>query len=216
MGLFSLIGSIIAGNKQAKASKKAAQLEYEAATKGIAESARQFDVTRTDFAPFQRFGEAGLENFSDLIGFNGADAQSAQITALRDSPLYQSLYRNGEEAVLANASATGELRGGDTKASLYRLGEDTLSSLIERQLANYGGAIGVGSGAAGAVGTFGANAVAAQNALRQQGAASQGTDALFRGGMAGQNWANAGTAIDDLLKKAIGGFGGGGLGSSLF
>src|SRR5690606_4394689 len=152
----------------------------------------QFDVTRQDFAPYQQAGTDALERLRALIGLGGEVEQQSAIDALRDSPLYRSLYRTGEEATLANASATGGLRGGNTQRSLYNLGEDTLSSVIASQLANYGGLVGVGTGAAGAVGNFGANAVAQQNALRGQGSDAMAQSALVRGGIANQNWQNFG------------------------
>src|SRR5690606_14702966 len=105
VGLFSLIGGLIGGNAQAKASKKAAQLQYDAAQQGIAEQRREYDLTRSDYQPWITTGTQALGGQGDLLGLNGADAQQAAIAALQGSPLYQSLYRNGQEAVLQNASA---------------------------------------------------------------------------------------------------------------
>lgn len=201
-GIIKGVTGLIGGNKQAKATKQAAQLEFDAAMKGIAEQARQFDTTRADFAPYQKAGADALDSFRTLLGLDGAEGQASAISALRETPLYKSLYGSGEEAVLANASATGDLRGGDTKRSLYELGEDTLARLIERQLGGYGDLIGVGTGASGTVGNFGANAVAQQNALRGQGAGAQAQSALIRGGIAGQNWANIGTSVNDAISRA--------------
>lgn len=208
IGLFSLIGGIIGGGKQKKASKKAAQLQYDAAMAGIAEETRQINQTREDFAPYQEFGRQGVEGYSDLLGFNGGDEQSSAIAALRETPLYRSLYGSGEEAVLANASATGGLRGGNTGRSLFELGEDTLARLIERQLGHYGGAIGAGAGATGSVAGFGAQSVGASNDLRNQGAAARAGDVLTRGGINAQNWNNAGSFLDDAISSFLPGGGG--------
>lgn len=209
MGLFSFVGGLIGAGKQAKATKKAAQLQHDAAMAGVSETRRQFDATRADFAPYQQAGTEALARMEALLGLQGAQAQTSEIDSLRASPLYRSLYNAGEEATLANASATGGLRGGNTQRSLYNLGEDTLSSVIANQLSNYGGLVGVGTGAAGAVGNFGANAVAQQANLRNQGAGAQAQSALVRGGLAAQNWMNAGTYLEDTIRGIIGGFGGG-------
>lgn len=206
MGLFSLIGGIISGNKQAKAADRAAQLQYDATEMGIEESARQYDQTRSDFEPYREAGVDALDPMRGLIGLNGADEQEAAIMALRDSPMYQSLYNNGEEAILANASATGGLRGGNTQRGLADFGADTLSTVIRQQLADYGGMVGVGSGATDAVASYGQQAVAAQSQLRNQGAGANAQAALVRGSIAGQNWANAGSFLDDAIGQAIGGF----------
>lgn len=198
--IFNAIGGFIGGGSAKKASKEAARLQYDAAMKGVAESARQFDLTRQDFASEQQLGEDAIGGFRGLVGLDGADQQQAAIMALRESPLYQSLYRNGEEALLANASATGGLRGGNTQRGLYELGEDTLSRVIQQQLGNFGGAIGIGTGADGAIGNFGANAVNTQAILRNQGAGAQAQDRLIRGGIDAQNWANVGSALGSVFK----------------
>jgi hypothetical protein len=198
--IFKMVGGFIGGGAQKKASRRAEQLQYDAAMKGVAESARQFDLTRADFASEQQLGEDAIGGFRGLVGLDGADEQQAAIMALRESPLYQSLYRNGEEATLANASATGGIRGGNTQRSLYELGEDTLSRVIQQQLGNYGGAIGIGTGADGAIGSFGANAVNAQAMLRNQGAGAQAQGALIRGGIDAQNWANVANVATKALR----------------
>ena len=210
MGLFSLIGGIIGGNKQAKATKRAADLQFQAAEKGIAETARQFDLTRADFASEQALGEEGIGGYRRLLGLDGAESQQSEIDALRGSPLYQSLYGNGRDAILANAAATGGLRGGNTQGALYRMGEDTLSSVIRQQLGDYASTIGIGMGSDQAIGNFGANAVTQQNQLRNQGAGALAQSQLVRGGIAGQNWSNAGGFLDSALSAALGGGGGGG------
>lgn len=86
----------------------------------------------------------------------GPGAQQAAIAQLQNSPLYQSLFRTGQEAVLQNGSATGGLRGGNIQNSLANFGSDTLTKVIQQQLANLGGVAGNGlsaaSGQAGAQG----------------------------------------------------------------
>lgn len=203
MGLFSLIGGIIGGGGAKKASKKAAQLQYDAAMKNIDESARQFDLTRADFAPEQQAGNDALVKMRALLGLDGTDGQQSEIDSLRGSPLYQSLFKNGQDTILASGSATGGLRGGNTEAALYNMGEDTLSRVIADQLGNYGGLVGVGVGADGAVGNFGARAVENQAGFRNDGAGAKATDLLTRAGINMQNWNNAGSFLDDAVSSFI-------------
>lgn len=177
--------------------------------KGIEETARQFDLTRADYAPYQEAGKNALARFSDLLGMGTPEAQQTAISALRETPLYKSLYGAGEEAVLANASATGGLRGGNTQHSLAEFGEDTLARLIERQLGGYRDLIGVGAGATGNVAGFGAQAVGQQNELRGQGADALAQARLIRGGINAQNWQNAGGFLDDIVSTVAGGLTGG-------
>lgn len=145
-----------------------------------------------------------------LTGAGGAEAQAGEIDALKASPLYKSLYESGEEAILQNASATGGLRGGDTQRGLADFGSDMLSQIIAQKLSEYAGLVGIGTGADSAVGNFGANAVANQAVLRNQGADAKAQSALIRGGIAGRNWQNAGGELDNIISSIVGGGGMGG------
>lgn len=209
---------MIGGGKAKKASRRAEELQFQAAQEGIRETARQFDLTRGDFASEQRLGEDSITNYRGLVGLDGAEAQQSQINLLRETPLYQSLFNNGRDAILANASATGGLRGGNVQDGLARFSADTLSSVIQNQLAAYSGGIGVGIGSDQAIGAFGANAVANQNDLRNQGAGARAQGALVRGGINAQNWQNFGGFLDQAVSAAAGvpgGGGGGGIGGFL-
>lgn len=204
MGLFSLAGSIFGSGSKKKASRRAEQLQYDAAMAGLNETKRQFDLTRSDFASEQKLGEDGIARFRALLGLNGADQQSAEIGALLDSPLYTSLYNNGRDTILANASATGGLRGGNTQDALSRFGADTLSTLIRQQLGDYASTIGIGMGSDQAIGNFGAMATESMNASRNAGAAARAQGALVRGGINAANWQNVGNFLDSAISSAIG------------
>ncbi|WDA37866.1 hypothetical protein [Sphingobium sp. YC-XJ3] len=136
-------------------------------------------------------------------GSNGIAGQQAAIDALKASPLYTSLYRNGEDALLSAASATGGLRGGNTQGALYNLGADTLAGVIQQQLSNLGGIANMGMGSAGQLGQFGANtANQVGNSLTQQGQARAGS-ALARGGITSGIWNNVGSSIGDIYKQLV-------------
>lgn len=208
MGLFSLLGGFIGSGKIKKGAKKASQLIYDSAIKGVDELGRQFNETQANFAPATALLAPGARHLGDLTGVNGAESQMSEIDALKASPLYQSLYRNGEEAVLQNASATGGLRGGNTERGLADFGSDTLSQTIQQKLAEYAGLVGIGTNAAGAVGNFGARSVEGQADLRNQGAGAKAQYQLIKGNLAAQNWRAAGS-FGDQLAAAIAGGGGG-------
>lgn len=152
------------------------------------------DGSRRDLSAFTTGGSDG-----------GAEGQQAAIDQLHDSPMYQSLYRNGEEAVLQNASATGGLRGGNTQRSLYNLGSDTLSQVIQQQIANLGGLSAQGQGAAtSAAGIRQGTAGAVADLQNQQGGA-RASGLLTRGGLTAAQWAAGGGALDKLASTAVGG-----------
>lgn len=85
-------------------------------------------------------------------GASGAGSQTAAFDALKNSPVYQSLFHNGEQTVLADAAATGGLRGGNAERSLYNLGTDTLAKVVQQQIANLSGLSSLGENAAAKVG----------------------------------------------------------------
>ncbi len=181
MGLFSFIGDILGDitgtNKQAKAAAKAGELQAGFAQQGIDETRRQFDVTQGNFEPYLDAGKDALGSIMDLLGLGsgGAESQRGAIETLKSSPLFQSLFGTGEEAILQNAAATGGLRGGNTQRSLADFGSDTLAKVIQDRLAQLGGVAGGGQSSAAQVGGFGqtaANSIA--NLFGQQGAAQAG------------------------------------------
>lgn len=210
MGLFSFVGGLLGGGAAKKASKKAMQAQVDAYNKGIAEQQRQFDTTRADFEPYRQSGLNGLTGLNNLVGTNGADAQSAAIESLKASPFYQQLFDTGEEALLANASATGGIRGGNTQAGLADFGRDTLMQTIERQLASLGGLAGMGMGSTEAVANFGARKADNVTNLLSSIGGAKASNYLTRGGINAQMWNNAGSFLDQAAGAFAGGFGGGG------
>lgn len=198
MGLFSVIGGLFGGGAAKKASRKAEAAQIAALDRAMGVVNDQYNTTRADYAPFREGGLQGLERLLTLMGFNGADQQGAGLDALRESPMFQRRYQAGQDAVLANASATGGLRGGNTQRSLYNLGEDTFAATLNEELARLAGLTGIGSGATDAVAGFGANrASTVADLFGQQGdARAQGL--LTRGGINSRMWQNAGGALDDI------------------
>lgn len=171
----SIGGGLLASSGAKSAANKAAAAQTAAAQMQIDEQRRQYDQTRSDLEPWMETGQSALVSQADLLGLNGPEKQTAAIAAQKSGPLYQSLFRNGVNTTLANASATGGLRGGNTEAALYDKGQDTLAAVIQSQLANLGGVSQQGQNAAAQVGTFGANAAGQiGQALGEQGAAQAG------------------------------------------
>lgn len=178
------------------------------------------NVDKSQFPTAQSYAQWHSANYGNAEGravpmsgateaVSAADAQQGAIDALKASPLYQSLYRNGEEAVLANASATGGLRGGNTTTSLANFGADTLSSVIQQQLANYGSAIGAGLGANNSTTNANLSVTGAQNDATQTATNALIQKYLGKAGVNSQNWANLGSSLDDAVSlKSIGKFAG--------
>lgn len=199
----SLLGGI-SGKKDAK---KAAKIQAKAYQQGIAEQGREFNTVQQNNAPYMAAGNSALSSLLTLLGLNGAPGQQSAIDALKASPLFTSQYGTGVDTILANAAATGGLRGGNTETSLADFGSQLLSSVIQNQIGNYGGLVGVGQSAAsgtnaGALST-GANI---SNLLTQQGTAGAG-NVLGRSAITGQTINNIGQTLADYLTRNTGGGG---------
>lgn len=170
------IGSAVLGaDQQRSAANKAADAQRESSAASIAEQQRQFDAVQKLLAPYVQGGQAAFGQQGNLIGLGGADQQQQAINALQQSPEFASLSRQGENAILQNAAATGGLRGGNVQGSLANFRSDLLSQLIGQQFNRLGAVSQQGLGAATQTGAFGqASSTNIQNALLQQGQASAG------------------------------------------
>jgi hypothetical protein len=184
--LIGSAGAIGGGLIASHGASKAANIQNQADQAAIGEQQRQFNVTDQELAPFRQAGLGGLAGYGDLVGTNGGPQQAAAIQALQASPFYQSLYNNGLEATLQNASATGGIRGGNTQLGLARFGSDTLAQVIQQQLGNLGALANMGLGATNSTGAFGAAASNNIANLTQQQGQNSGDAALAQAGaMAG-------------------------------
>jgi hypothetical protein len=171
--------TIVSGSMQSRAAKSAASSQERSAQEGIEEQRRQFDeITKIlepyvsagqralpGYAPFQEAGTRAFEQQQALSGLLGPEAQRAAISTLEQGPEYQGLVRQGEEALLQRASATGGLRGGNIQAALAQFRPQMLSGLIEQQLGRLGGFSATGLGVTGELASLGQASAARQAAL---------------------------------------------------
>lgn len=133
--------------------------------------------------PFYTTGGA-LQEQQTLLGLNGADAQRASMQQIENSPYFSGLVKQGENAILQNASATGGLRGGNTQAALAQFRPNMLAAAIDQQYQRLGGMVNIGQNAAAGVGNAGQAMANNTGQLLQQGGAAQA------GGILGQARAN--------------------------
>lgn len=163
-GIVGGVGSVVGGLIGANGAQSAADTQAGAAQAGIAEQQREFDTLRNLLQPYVDQGtgampqlqgitkqEQGvatqtqgiLDNYlgaltqlNNMTGVNGADKQQGWINSLTQNPLYTNAMNLGQQAILANASATGGLRGGNTIASLGYLPGQILSNVMGQQISN--------------------------------------------------------------------------------
>lgn len=186
----SLIGGIASANSQRSAANQAKDAQVQSADKGIVEQQRQFDAIQKLLAPYVTAGTGALTGQQNLAGLNGDPAQASAIAALQGSPQFTSMLQQGENSILANASATGGLRGGNTQAALAQFSPALLAATINDQYGKLGNISSMGLGAATQTGNFGQAATNnVTQLLQQQGAAQAG--GYLAQGKAQAGYANA-------------------------
>jgi len=171
VGGSQLVGSVM----QADAASEAASIQAGAAGEGIAEQRRQFDALQALLKPYVEAGTPALEQQQALLGLKGPEAEQAAIERIRGGQTFQELARQGEEALLQRASATGGLRGGNIQGALAQFRPALLSQAIEQQYGRLGGMTELGQRSAVGVGAAGIQSgTNVANLLAQQGAARSG------------------------------------------
>lgn len=166
---------LIGSSMQAKAAGSAAEIQSGAAEAGIAEQRRQFDALQALLKPYTEAGVPALEAQQAFLGLRGPEAERAAIERISGGERFQELTRQGEEALLQRASATGGLRGGNVQAALAQFRPQVLNQLIEEQYGRLGGMTTLGQRSAAGVGAAGMESgTNVANLLAQQGAARAG------------------------------------------
>jgi hypothetical protein len=172
-----LVGSLASSHAQKSAAQDASNAQLQASQAGIAEQQRQFDTVRKLLDPFVTAGHNSLFQQQTLAGMNGGDLQQAAIDQLKQTPGYTSQLKLGENRILANASATGGLRGGNVQAALGMFAPQLLAQTINDQYTRLGGITSIGQNAAVGVGNAGmATGQGISGLLQQGGAAVAGGD----------------------------------------
>lgn len=170
-----VVGGITGSTAAAEGAEDAAATQASAAQAGVDEQKRQFDKVVELLSPFVKAGTGAIGQQQALLGLLGPDSQRSAIAGFEQSPYFQSVAQQGENAILQNASATGGLRGGNVQGALAQFRPQLLDQLIQRQYANLGGLTQIGQASAANQASAGINTGAnVANLLGQQGAAIAG------------------------------------------
>ena len=177
----TLISGYLASETQASAAETAAGAQTEAARLGIAEQRVQSERLQELLAPYTEAGVGALGGQQALLGLAGPEAQQQAISGIERSPYFEALARQGEGAILQQASATGGLRGGNVQGALAQFRPQMLQQLIESQYSKLGGLSQLGQASAAGVGAAGqqtgsniANLLAQSGRAQAGGALAQG------------------------------------------
>ncbi|QPQ55599.1 hypothetical protein IC614_03075 [Allosphingosinicella flava] len=193
-----IIGGITGSNKAAKAQQQAAKTQAGVAQQAIALQRETLLRNEQRQQPFVDAGSKAIAQQMGLIGLNGTAAQQDAINALLAGPEFTTSLEQGEEAILANAAATGGLRGGNTNNSLARFRADLLASTFANQFGRLRDLTSIGQSAAAGVGNQAAASTnAVSDLLQQQGAALAGGQ-IARGNSTLNGW-NSGLKIASAI-----------------
>lgn len=122
----------------ASAAKDAANSQAQSAQNSLQFAQGQYADQQQNIAPYLAAGQTGVTAYGNLIGSNGDTAQNTAIGEIKAGPQYQGMMQTGNENILANASATGGLRGSNTSNTLANTSISTLNNLITSRLSGYG------------------------------------------------------------------------------
>lgn len=198
-------GALLSSSATRSAANTASNAQDRAAQLGIDQQNKQFETVQRLLAPYVSAGLPALSGQQDLLGLNGADAQGKAITGIQTSPMFGALAQQGEDAILANASATGGLRGGNTQGALAQFRPQLLAQLIDQQYQRLGGLTQMGQNSAAGVGTAGLSTGNNISQLLQQSGAAQAGGALAAGRAQAGMFGALGNSVG--MYAGLGGFG---------
>jgi hypothetical protein len=140
--------TILGGAVQARGARKAGDIQSQAAEMGVEEQRAARLATEKLMAPYVKAGTGSLQGQQALLGLLGPEAQQQAYSGIELSPIFQSMVQQGEAGILANASATGGLRGGNIQAALGQFRPQMLQSMIQNQYQNLAGLTSLGQASA--------------------------------------------------------------------
>ena len=175
----SVGGSLLKGS----AAKKASNIEAASLQAGVDETRAAREELRTLLQPYTEAGGPALQAQMAALGLAGPEAQQQYVMGQEESPLFQALTRQGEEAILQQASATGGLRGGNVQGALAQFRPQLLNQFLEQQYGRLGGMTQLGQRSAAGVGASGMEAAGDIATLLGKRGEAQAGGALAKGKM---------------------------------
>lgn len=146
----SIGGGLLQRNTQRQAAAQASDAQIQMSEAGMNELRTQFANLQELLKPYVEVGPEALQGQRAIVGLGGPAEEAAQIARIEQSPLFQAQVRQGEEALLQGASATGGLRGGNIQAALAQFRPGMLQSQIDLQYERLGGLTTLGQKSAAA------------------------------------------------------------------
>lgn len=192
----SIASGLVASNAQKKAAEAAANAQTTASNNAIAEQKRQFDAIQQMLGPYAAGGLTAFDKQMALSGAHGLQKQLGAYDELEQSPVFASMLKQGENAMLQNAAATGGLRGGNTQNALMQFRPQLLNQMATDQFNRLGAISQQGLGAATNTGVAGQAYASNVGNLMQNIGNANAANALARG--------QAGITLGNSLAQGFG------------
>lgn len=203
----AVVGGVLSSNAQKSAAKTAASAQTAASDAAVAEQQRQFDAMKELLAPYVAAGEPAIQQMGVLAGLGTPSEQKAAISAIEQSPLFQAQVRQGEEALLQQAAATGGLRGGNVQAALAQYRPTMLQQAIENQYSKLAGLGQIGQASAAGQAAQGIQSASNIGNILAQSGQAQAQAALASGAATANMWGNIAGSIGTVAGMSKGSFG---------
>ena len=173
--------------------KSASKASAQAAQQAVDFQKESFNYIKDLISPYETGGENAFNATLDLLGL-GTGSQEDAINALTEQPYFQGLVKQGEQALLQNASATGGLRGGNTQAALAQFRPSMIQQLVQQQLGNLGGITATGMQGVSALAGASQNTANTMSSIAQQNGQTQASIAASQPDFLGTALGIAGVA----------------------
>lgn len=135
------LGNLIAGSGQ----KKAAQAQAAGIGRGMDAYQDYYQQGQAQLQPYQQAGADALSQYQNLLSTEG---QGDFYNQYMQSPMFQAMQSQAEDAALRNASATGGLRTGQSNVALASIAPQLANQAYGQQMAGLQSLYGTGYGAA--------------------------------------------------------------------
>ena len=174
-----VVGSVAGAVISSKGASDAADAQSASADASVNEQRRQYDQTRTDYAPWRAAGEGALNRLNS--------ASTGDMSSFYKDPSYDWTRSEGQRGIEQTNAARGTSRSGNALKALSEFNQNLASTQYGSWWNRQAGLAGVGQNATDATAQAGQNSTNnISNALMQQG------DARASGIVGSSNaWGNA-------------------------
>jgi hypothetical protein len=193
-GILGVVGGVLGLSQSSSASndaKDAARIQAQASREGVAETRRQFDLSRGDLLPTIERGQRAGSRVEDLLSGKTDFTKTAG---------FQANLTAGLDAVQDSAAARSGLASGRTLKALQRTGAGIASRQRNTEIAQNLQLTRGGAGAAGTAGALGSSAARSVADLLGTGGEARASGIVSAGNLRRSGISNLFNNIPSIIK----------------